>query len=152
MHKSTLDILFQPAVHDLHHAWHRFGALLEQVEAASLDMPDSELLREFETFAGTAQTNCSDAAEMLLVCMAPVAAARPQLVLALLRQALEPLVILGIETPAGVREWLACFIASPRKYFGCSTPAGWAWLTRLAYQVDTSIEKALSLLQPAEQV
>ena len=146
MQQSTMDILLQTPTHQWHHAWNRFGAVIERVESLSHQMSDAELLDEFDAFASTARTNCDSAAQMLLVCIAPIAAAHPQLAPSLLVRALEPLVFLGIESPDGVRAWLSNFLLSAEKYFGDSTASGHDWLTRIAAAPEPAVDAALASL------
>jgi hypothetical protein len=109
-------------------------------------MSDAELLDEFDAFASTARTHCDFAAQMLLVCIAPIAAAHPQLASPLLVRALEPLVFLGIESPDGVRAWLTNVLLSAEKDFGDSTASGHAWLTRIAAEREPAVDAALASL------
>jgi len=88
-------------------AWMELLALLEALPADPPVISDAQLQAEWDAFMPSLTTSCKSAAGILIQILVCIGRHRPEMLDALLPDALDPLFCLGVDEPASILAWYA---------------------------------------------
>jgi len=88
-------------------AWRELLALLENLADEPSVISDAQLRGEWDAFVPTLTTSCESAAGILIQILVCIGRHRPEMIDALLPDALDPLFCLEADEPASILAWYA---------------------------------------------
>jgi len=102
------------------------------LELISIDdferVTDARIEDVWNTYKASLQTSCEGAADALMAALASICSRRPEMLEKLLPDALEPLMMLGIEKATDVTAWAIHFTEQEVLYMGKPDEQAIAWI------------------------
>lgn len=123
---------------------HSLLYLLDALENRPEQVSDEKILVEWAGFRDSLRTCCKAAADALLAALCSICCHRPAMFEKLLPDALEPLMMLGIEDASAVIQWVGNFAERHDPYMGRPDAAAIQWLRTEFPASKDAIQTALN--------
>jgi len=123
--------------------WQAFASLLSDLASEGKEVSDADILRAFMNYKDSLRTSADVAADALISGMASICAYRPLLLSQLINDALEPMLMCGVENTEEVHEWVFRFMENDNPIMGAVDAKAVIWLREVFLHSDELINASI---------